>query len=129
MAARGIAACCTAGPRDWRVQSELLGEEAARPLFDRIRWLDSLGVPVLPGTDGGVRNAVFDDFAGHLEMYEWLGFSPERVIELATAGAADILGLSAVTGRIRPGLAADLLVVNGDPRQRISVLRPVALVL
>jgi imidazolonepropionase-like amidohydrolase len=129
MAADGIAACCTAGPHDWQAQRAERGEAAARPRFDRIAWLDALGVPVLPGTDGGVRNAVFDDFAGHLEMYEWLGFSPERVIELSTAGAADILGLSAVTGRVVPGLSADLLVVDGDPRRSTSVLRDVRLVI
>lgn len=128
MAERGIAACCTAGPRDWLVQREQLGEAAARPLFDRIAWLDSLGVPVLPGSDGGVRNAVFDDYAGLLGMYEWLGFSPGRVLELATSGAAGILGLSSVTGRVEAGLSADLLVVDGDPRTATSVLRDVRLV-
>jgi len=128
MAAHGIAACCTAGPHDWLAQRAERGDEAARPRFDRIAWLDALGVPVLPGTDGGVRNAVFDDFAGHLEMYEWLGFSPERVIELSTSGAADILGLSSVTGRVVAGRGADLLVVDGDPRRSTSVLRDVRLV-
>jgi imidazolonepropionase-like amidohydrolase len=128
MADQGIAACCTAGPHDWLVQREERGEAGARPRFDRIAWLDSLGVPVLPGTDGGVRNAVFGDYAGHLGMYEWLGFSPERVLELATSAAARILGLSAVTGRVEAGLSADLLVVGGDPRTATSVLRDVRLV-
>lgn len=128
MADQGIAACCTAGPHDWLTQRAERGEEAARQRFDRIAWLDALGVPVLPGTDGGVRNAVFDDFAGHLEMYEWLGFAPERVLELATSGAADILNLSSVTGRVMPGLSADLVVVDGDPRRSTSVLREVRLV-
>ncbi|RSD10766.1 amidohydrolase family protein [Amycolatopsis eburnea] len=128
MAVAGIAACCTAGPRDWLVQRETLGEAAARPLFDRIAWLDELGVPILPGSDGGVRNAVFGEYAGLLGMYEWLGFSPERVLELATSSAADILGLSSVTGRVLPGLDADLLVVDGDPRTSTSVLADVRLV-
>lgn len=128
MAERGIAACCTAGSTDWLVQRESLGEPAARLLFDRIHWLDQLGVRVVPGTDGGVRNAVFDDFAGLLEMYEWLGFSPERVIELATTDAATALGIDAITGRIEAGRSADLLVVDGDPRAGVAALRTVRLV-
>lgn len=129
MARRGIAACCTAGSNDWRTQTRLLGEPAARRLFDRIGWLDERGVRVLPGTDGGVQNAVHGDFAGLLEMYEWLGFPPERVIELATTGAATALGIDTVTGRVAAGLSADLLVVDGDPRTSTTVLRNVQLVL
>lgn len=129
MARRGIAACNTAGPHDWRVQTELLGEPAARALFDRIVWLDELGVRVLPGSDGGVQNSVYGEFAGMLEMYEWLGFPPERVIELATTSAAAALGIDTVTGRIAAGMAADLLVVGGDPRAGTAVLHDVRLVL
>lgn len=36
----------------------------------------------------------------------WIG--PERALRLATRGGADALGLSATTGAIEPGLAADL---------------------
>ena len=40
----------------------------------------------------------------------------------ATSGAADALGLGGITGRLRAGLAADLLVVDGDPTRRIDDL-------
>jgi imidazolonepropionase-like amidohydrolase len=128
MAAHGIAACCTVGSHDWSRMAEQAGEAAARAAYDRLCWMDRLGVPLVPGTDGGVQNAVFDEFAGALELYEWLGFPAERVIELATAGAAQALGLAATTGRIAPGLSADLLVVDGDPTRRLAALRAVRLV-
>ena len=35
-----------------------------------------------------------------------------------------MLSLSKETGSLRPGLAADLLVVNGDPLEDIGVLAP-----
>lgn len=128
MAAAGVAACVTVGPHDWRVDAREMGEEAARQRFSRIPWLERLGVPLLPGTDGGVQNAVFDDFAGALELYGWLGLPPARVIELATTGAAGVLGLSGVTGRLAPGLAADVVVVGGDPLRDLAALRDVRLV-
>ena len=45
----------------------------------------------------------------------------------ATSVAADACGLAAETGRLRAGLAADLLVVDGDVRDDArSLSRPVA---
>jgi len=37
------------------------------------------------------------------------------VLASATSRAADALGVGDRTGRLRPGLDADLLVVRGDP--------------
>jgi imidazolonepropionase-like amidohydrolase len=128
MAAAGIAACCTVGPDDWRRMTDDVGEEAAKEVYGRIPWLHEQGVTLLPGTDGGVVNARWDDFAGALELYEWLGIPAATVLELTTSSAADVLGLGAVTGRVEPGLAADLLVVDGEPDARLSALRAVRLV-
>jgi imidazolonepropionase-like amidohydrolase len=128
MAQRGIAACCTVGSDDWRREIAQRGEHAARDLYSRLTWLDQRGVTLVPGTDGGVHNARFDDFAGALELYEWLGFPAARVIELATVSAAAALGIGAVTGRIAAGLAADLLVVDGEPDTGLAALRAVRLV-
>ena len=38
-----------------------------------------------------------------------------RAVRTITSDAADALGLAGVTGAIRPGLAADLVAVEGDP--------------
>ena len=43
--------------------------------------------------------------------------------------AAEALGLGGETGRIAPGLAADLLVVAGNPAERIQALGDVRMVL
>jgi imidazolonepropionase-like amidohydrolase len=43
----------------------------------------------------------------------------------ATSANADGLGLGSVTGRLRPGLAADLLIVDGDPTADVTALRDV----
>jgi imidazolonepropionase-like amidohydrolase len=43
----------------------------------------------------------------------------------ATSVAADACGLAEVTGRLRPGLAADLLVVDDDGADATALGRPV----
>ncbi|WP_043263089.1 amidohydrolase family protein [Streptomyces sp. CT34] len=128
MAHQGIAVCGSLCGHDWRTRLERDGPAATRAFYDRLSWLDGLGVPLLTGTDAGIPQAAFDDYVGMLELYTWLGFPAERVIELATAASARALGLAATTGRIAPGLDADLLVVDGDPRADLSALRAVRLV-
>jgi imidazolonepropionase-like amidohydrolase len=90
--------------------------------------MDSLGVALITGTDAGLRGSVFDDFAGALELYEWLGFGNDRVVELATVGSARAIGAGADTGRVAAGYRADLLVVDGDPYRELAALRAVRLV-
>jgi imidazolonepropionase-like amidohydrolase len=77
----------------------------------------------------GVTRFGLDNFAGALELYSWLGFPHDRVIEFATVNAAAALGLGAVTGRLAPGLAADLLIVEGDPLTTLDALHKVRMVM
>lgn len=128
MAERGIAACSTSSV-NWRVMVERMGEELAGQVYGRLAWMDSLGVPLITGTDAGLRGSVFDDFVGALELYAWLGFGNERIVELATVSSARAIGIGDEAGRIAPGYRADLLVVDGDPLRELAALRRVLLVL
>ncbi|OLZ57047.1 amidohydrolase family protein [Amycolatopsis keratiniphila] len=128
MAAEGIAACSTSS-RNWRMLAERMGEELAKTVYGRLSWLEELGVPLLAGTDAGLPGSVFDDPVGALELYEWLGFGRRRILEIATEDSAAGLGLGDVTGRLAPGLSADVLVVDGDPLADLSALRNLRLVL
>jgi imidazolonepropionase-like amidohydrolase len=51
------------------------------------------------------------------------GMSPEDALATATSLAADDCGLGATTGRLAPGLAADVLVVGGDLAADLTALR------
>lgn len=128
MAERGVFAC-VAWPSGWRAFMARIGQQRAEAMFDRFHWLADLGVPLIPGTDAGLPTSVFDDFAGALGLYEHLGFSPDRVIEMATATSAAALGQGDHIGRIAPGYAADLLVVDGDPLLGLDALGDRRLVL
>lgn len=128
MAAEGIAACSTSS-RNWRVIAERMGDELAKGVYGRLPWLEERGVRLLAGTDAGLPGSVFDDPVGALELYEWLGFGRRRILEIATEDSAAGLGLGDVTGRLTPGLSADLLVVDGDPLADLAALRNVLFVL
>lgn len=127
IAARGIAVCPAASP-DWRGFAERFGRERAEEMFGRLRWMAERGVRLLPGTDAGVPHAVFDGFVSSLEFFGHIGLDPAEIVDLATAGAARALGIDGDTGRLEPGLRADLLVVDGDPLTDLGALRSVRLV-
>ena len=56
------------------------------------------------------------------------GMSPQEVISAATRVNADILGRAHELGTVEPGKLADLIVVDGNPLDRIDALRSVEIV-
>lgn len=71
------------------------------------------GIPIAMGTDCPVtphgRNAE------ELELLVACGLAPSEALAAGTSVAARLLGLESEIGRIAAGMAADLLVVAGDP--------------
>ena len=92
---------------------------------ERIALAKRCGVKILVGTDcGGNTSANFGNHGIELYMLVRSGLSNMEAIVAATGGAAEAMGLAEEVGTLRPGLAADLLVVDGDPLKDISVLAP-----
>ncbi len=86
------------------------------------------GIPVITGVDAGAGPAKPHGIAWRsaLALLE-AGFSLAEALATATSAAADECGLGEVTGRLRAGLAADLLVVDGDlARDPEALGRPLA---
>jgi hypothetical protein len=117
-------------------RAELLSAEriqaGQRAVAAQARVLERLaasGVPLVPGS-GAPQPWLFPGVALHEELGQWLraGLSPARVLEAATRGAAEALGLCGRAGTITPGAAADLLVTAADPRQDLATLRDPELV-
>lgn len=89
-----------------------------------VRLLHSLGVPVLAGTDASDVPFVPKVWHGislhhELELLVKAGLSPIEALRGATSGMAEVFGLKDV-GRIATGYAADLVLVEGRPDQRIT---------
>ena len=115
--------------RNWRVFPQRFGAEIAEKVLNRLRWYDEHGISMIAGTDAGVPGAAFDKFVSALEVFQHVGLSNGRILELATTAAAEALGLIETTGHISIGMDADLLVVDGDPLVELGALRDVRLVM
>lgn len=85
------------------------------------------GVKIAYGTDAGVYPHGWNakQFA---YMVEW-GQTPMQAIRAATVNAADLLGWSDRLGSIEPGKLADIIAVEGDPLQDVTVLERVPFVM
>src|SRR3989441_401943 len=81
------------------------------------------------GTDAGTPFNPHGSIVPELALMVKAGMSPLEAIRAATSTAARVLGLHEETGRIAPGLAADLIAVAGDPGERIEALDAVRLVI
>jgi imidazolonepropionase-like amidohydrolase len=124
--ARDIAVCrCVSG--DWRRFLQQLGPNA-EALIDTIMRMREAGVRFIAGTDAGVPGATFRDYAGMLEFFIELGFTAAEVLDMATVHPAHALDLGEVGG-LRPGLRADIIVVDGDPLTDIRALHGPRLVM
>jgi imidazolonepropionase-like amidohydrolase len=80
-----------------------------------------LGVPIAMGTDAGMFG--HGDNAAEIAALVGAGMTPMQALVASTATAAACIGLGNEVGTIVPGKRADLIVVDGDPLQDVSVLR------
>ncbi len=119
--------------------AEGLGKGVYTPVVeDKIRAVQPLmaslvsrarqyGVTVAFGTDAGVydhgRNA--EEFA----LMTRQGMSNRDAIASATTGAAKVLGMESQIGRIAPGYSADIIAVDGNPLDDVTVLETVDFVM
>lgn len=88
------------------------------------RFFD-IGLLVGAGTDLSMDRGCGAPVARELKCMVDCGLEPIRAIRTGTANGAEILGLSGVTGMVREGLAADLLIVDGNPLEDIGAMRNV----
>jgi imidazolonepropionase-like amidohydrolase len=88
--------------------------------------LDS-GVTIAAGSDAGV--FAHGDNARELEAMVRLGMSPAGALRSATSINARVLHMENQIGRVKSGLLADLIAVEGDPTRDISCVRKVQFVM
>ncbi|MCB0550143.1 MAG: amidohydrolase family protein, partial [Phaeodactylibacter sp.] len=132
MKERGVALCPTLAAGDailryrgWDGNPETEPERIKQKRKSFKLALES-GVTIVAGGDVGV----FDhgENVRELELMVEYGMKPLNVLRSVTAVNAEALHLMEL-GRIRPGLLADLIVVEGNPLEDISTLRKVKLVM
>jgi imidazolonepropionase-like amidohydrolase len=96
---------------------------------NQFRQMHEAGVQFVAGTDAGWRFTAFDGLPMELQLMNNGGMSTMQALQAATGIAARTLGIDDRVGTLERGLAADVLVVGGDPLQNLSALRDVRLVL
>jgi len=96
------------------------------PRLEFMRDMAARGVRFIGGMGMGMPIVTFDSVACSAQVYaRLLGFDPWRAIATITTDAAAALGLGGLVGALRPGLAADLVAVEGDPIADLGALRRV----
>ncbi len=80
------------------------------------------GVKIAMGTDQGTPLSRPGENAQEIVRIAEHGLSPAAAILAATRWASELLRIDAETGDLRPGLAADILVVDADPLADLAVL-------
>ncbi len=94
--------------------------------FGAERAMIDAGVRHTVHSDAGVRQTPFGEFWLCLAaMVQELGVTPLAAIHAATAAPAALLGWGDRLGTLAPGRRADILVVHGDPSERIEALASV----
>lgn len=92
------------------------------------RHAHQMGVRVIAGADSGYTPDDPHRITDEMSELVGIGMSPMEAIQAATSKSAECLGISRRTGAIRPGLEADLIVLDRNPLEDINSVRDVLLV-
>jgi imidazolonepropionase-like amidohydrolase len=89
----------------------------------------AMGIKIVTGSDADYGPESTERIGEEVGRLVDAGLSPMDAIRSATATAAELLRLERKTGAVRPGLEADLIVVDGNPLEDIRVMQDVLVVI
>ncbi len=92
-----------------------------------LKTLYDAGIRVGFGTDSGAMPTRIPGFSEHRELEDMVqaGLTPMQAIVCATKNNAELLGIEATRGTLRPGKRADLLVLAANPLDDITNTRSI----
>ena len=97
--------------------------ESREQAMANLKQLAQGGVTIVLGTDTVGDFPAGSNTISELESMVEAGMSPAQVIQAATLNGAEHLGRGDELGTLESGKLADLIIVEGDPLEDISVLR------
>ena len=97
--------------------------EARERAMANLKQLSEAGVRIVLGTDTVGNTPAGANTISEAERMVEAGMTPAQVIQAATLNAAEHLGRADDLGTVETGKLADLIIVEGDPLESISVLR------
>jgi len=95
---------------------------------EMVREARRLGVPIVASTDTGYGPNSTVRVSHELEEFVGVGMTPLEALQSATTVAAGLLGVGDRTGRIAPGMEADLIVLERNPLEDIRAVQDVLMV-
>jgi imidazolonepropionase-like amidohydrolase len=112
--------------RPWGITEEKIDASGYRDEFraqvEGLRRLRDAGIKILAGGDFGHQWTRHGTYAAELQRYvELIGMTPVEAIHTATRNMGPAAGVE--SGEVREGLLADLVIVDGDPSEDITVLQ------
>lgn len=111
-----------------RHTSAAQGRMPCAALQSTLKQLIAAEVPILAGSDEPLPGSTYGaSLHGELSMLVENGLTPLQALIAATSAPADAFRL-ADRGRIRPGLRADLVLVDGDPSIDVLATRNIVAV-
>ena len=119
---------------NWAEYGHLIGSppyivDACKRMLERtsksLHMAHEAGVKFVVGTDTGCAMTPYGEWhAKELELLmKYGGLSELEAISAATYNAGLVLNLEGEVGAVTPGMLADLLVVDGDPSEDVTVLQ------
>jgi imidazolonepropionase-like amidohydrolase len=98
-------------------------------MHQTIRRAHALGVMLVTGADAGYGPATITRVSHEVKRLAELGLSSLAALQAATVNGAALLGIGDRTGRIAPGLEADLIAVEANPLEDPVTLQDPLLVI
>lgn len=117
---------------NYRAMAAVPAEQLARgravwpKVMEFARMLHEAGVRLMIGTDGTGGGPTY---ARELSNHARAGIPKWEVLRMATSGNAASMGVVHRTGRIAPGLDADLVFLRADPSRDVAHVREVEMVM
>ncbi|MBM7711312.1 amidohydrolase family protein [Enterococcus xiangfangensis] len=98
-------------------------ESSVQAYSENFKAIYDEGVTILAGTDMVMLEAPSVPIVEELELMVHYGLTPVEAIQTATQNPARVFELSEVTGELKSGLQADIVVAEGDVTKEIQDLR------
>jgi imidazolonepropionase-like amidohydrolase len=103
-------------------------QDAMASIKQVVPELKARGVRLVPGGDYGFAFNPIGKNARDLQLFvDWFGLTAAEALRSATEVGGQLMDMSGELGLIRQGYLADLLLVEGDPVEDISILQDQAM--